>query len=565
MGQTAARCAGRRGARRGGAARCRANPLRPGRVARGGLRGALRAHGRRRGAARRGGPLRPRGPRAPPRRAHLGGRRRRRARRRRASPRPRRAGLAHGGAHRPHRPPAAPRGRAPRRHRPRARLLPAQRSRSAAPPAGDEGADVTVRRARRGAAATGDADEARRAEGDFRARLREGAGFEGPPGARAWAELDLDAVRANARRIRRSAGVPLLAVVKADGYGHGAPAVARAALEGGASRLGVATAAEALALRQAGLTAPVQVLGSFLDSEADLIAQAEASFTLHEEQDLRRVAAAAWRAGRALPVHLKVDVGMGRHGVDPRSAARLLAEAQRCPGVRVAGLMTHLPCAGAPDPAISREQISAFARLVAWARREGLCPPQVHAAASAALFRFPEARFTQVRSGIAVLGLDPGGWAARADVHLRPALSLRARVMRTRVVARGVAVGYGGRWTARRPSRLALLGIGYGDGLPYGLSGRGAHALLAGRRCPIVGTVMMDYALVDASDLPRAPRPGDVATLVGRDGEGRILLEEQARKAGLIPYAFATGLGKRLQRVVRGMQLSPPARVRRAA
>lgn len=382
--------------------------------------------------------------------------------------------------------------------------------------------------------------------------------------ARAWVELDLEAVRDNVRAIRGVSGpdVEVLAVVKADGYGHGGALVARAALEAGAGRLGVATPEEGLRLRQAGLTAPIQLLGSFLDDEAEALLEARLQVALNDPGDLDRAAALARRAGRPLGVHLKVDVGMHRHGVSPGQALELLRRAAADPALRVEGLMTHLPSPG--DEATSRAQLAPFARLVAEAARAGLRPPRVHAAASAALFKLPEARFDMVRPGIALLGLDPDGRVAKTGTTLTPALSLRARVTRVQDVPAGEVVGYGARWTAARASRLALLGIGYGDGLPYGLGGEGADVLLQGRRCPIVATVMMDYLLVDATDLPRAPAPGDVATLFGRDGQAAISLEEQARHAGLIPYALSCGLGARLRREVKGTRLES-ATFRRAA
>lgn len=381
--------------------------------------------------------------------------------------------------------------------------------------------------------------------------------------ARAWVELDLDAVRSNVRAIRAATGgVELLAVVKADGYGHGAAWVARAALEAGATRLGVATADEAVRLRDAGVVAPVQVLGSFLEDELDAAQGARASLTLHEPDDLARVRAAAARAGRPLGVHVKVDVGMHRHGVEPARALDVLARAAGDPLLRVEGLMTHLPSPS--DETTTRRQVDDFAQVLARAERAGLRPPRAHAAASAALFRFPEARFDMVRAGIALVGLDPDGRVARTGTTLAPALSLRARVMRVRDVPAGDPVGYGGRWTAARPTRLALVGIGYGDGLPYALTGTGAHVLLQGQRCPLVATVMMDYLLVDVTDLPRAPAPGDVATLFGRDGEAILPLEEQAKHAGVIPYALSCGLGARLERVVRGAR-AESATFRRAA
>ncbi|MGE0710274.1 MAG: alanine racemase [Planctomycetota bacterium] len=387
-----------------------------------------------------------------------------------------------------------------------------------------------------------------------------------PASARCWLELDAAAIRRNAALARETAGVPLMAVVKADGYGHGAAVVARAALEGGARSLGVATASEAAALRAAGVEAPIQVLGSFLPEELPLLVEARAVATIHEAEDLQRLRGAARAAGRPLPAQLKVDVGMHRHGVAPERALELLAALARDPGIELRGLMTHLPCSAGADLTSSRAQVARFAALVAAADAAGLLPAEVHAAATAALFRLPESRFNQVRAGIALVGLDPA--ACLGGVELTPALSLRVRVMRTKDVPQGQAVGYGARWVAPRPSRIALLGIGYGDGAPYAWTQGGAEVLLQGQRCPLVGSVMMDYMAVDVTDLPRATEPGDVATLVGQDGAQRLTLEAQAARAGLIPYALACGLGGRLQRATVGAAASggeEPARLRLVA
>ena len=364
---------------------------------------------------------------------------------------------------------------------------------------------------------------------------------------RAWAEVDLDAVRHNVRTIRDHAGVALMAVVKADAYGLGAPDVSRAALDAGASYLGVATPHEALTLRHAGINAPIQILGSLLDDEVDVALQARTTLTLHSLSDLHRVAHAARRLGRRPAVHVMVDVGMARHGISPSQALDLLRSASKERAVRLDGFMTHLPCASDPDLARTRAQVAAFAGLTRRAAAQGHLPPRVHAAASAGLFRLPEARFTQVRAGIALGGVDPGGLRA-AGADLRPALSVHTKITHLRKVPKGSSVGYGGRWTAPRPSRLAVLGVGYGDGVLYSLTGHDAHVLIQGRPCPLVGTVMMDYLLADVTHLPSLPKRGDVATLIGSQRQRSIPLEEQAERAGVIPYALSCSLGSSLPR-----------------
>ncbi|MCA8923921.1 MAG: alanine racemase [Planctomycetes bacterium] len=364
---------------------------------------------------------------------------------------------------------------------------------------------------------------------------------------RAWLELDPAAIAANVAEVRRVAGPSLTAVVKADGYGHGAATVAHAALGAGARAVAVATPQAAHTLRAAGVTAPIQVLGAVLDEELELALAADAQLTVHAPRDVKRYAALARHRERPLDVHVMVDVGMHRHGVAPTQA---LVALRACRGpLRPVGLMTHLPCAADAALDTTRAQVGTFRRVVADAAVAGVLPEQVHAAASCALFRLPEARFNHVRSGIALVGLDPGGRIAASGARLTPALSLRAKVVGIKRVARGAQAGYSGRWTAPRDSVLAIVGIGYGDGLPYTLTGRGAEVLLGGRRCPLVGSVMMDYVLVDVTDAPGVG-PGDVATFAGRAGELRIPLEEQASKADLIPYALVCSLGAHLRREV---------------
>ena len=364
---------------------------------------------------------------------------------------------------------------------------------------------------------------------------------------RAWLELDPTAIAANVAEIQRTAGPNLTAVVKADGYGHGAATVARAALDAGARAVAVATPQAASTLRAAGIEAPIQILGSVLDEELELALEAGAQLTLHQPRDVARYAAAARRSAAPLEVHVMVDVGMHRHGVAPSQAVTAL---RACQGsLRAVGLMTHLPCAADADLTSTRAQLATFRGVVAAAARAAALPTQVHAAASCALFRLPSARFNHVRSGIALVGLDPGGRIAASGGRLTPALSLKAKVLGLKRIAQGARAGYSGRWTAPRDSVLAIVGIGYGDGLPYTLTGSGAEALVGGRRCPLVGSVMMDYVLVDVTDAE--VRPGDVATLVGRAGELAIPLEEQSSRAGMIPYALVCSLGAHLRREVR--------------
>jgi len=368
---------------------------------------------------------------------------------------------------------------------------------------------------------------------------------------RAWAEIRLDHLQRNLREITRTAGpgVEVMAVIKADAYGHGAVPVARAALDAGAARLGVGDSTEAIELRQSGITAPVHVLGALVEREIDEVIFHGITPTIHS---LSRIASLDDRAraqGRRLPVHLMVDTGMGRLGVRPESALDLLREIAARPNLFLEGIATHLSSAGDPDPAFTQEQLATFRRVLRTARASGMHIPKVHAAATGGLFFHGKgARFNMVRPGISLYGIDPGGLAERTGVRLEPVLSLRSQIVFLKQIEAGAPIGYGASWRAPARTMIATIPIGYDDGYPYTCSGKGAEVLVKGVRCPIVGTVTMDYLIVDVGRVVE-PRVGDTVTLVGRDGDAEIRVEELARWAGTIPYAIPCGLGKRVRRI----------------
>ena len=246
---------------------------------------------------------------------------------------------------------------------------------------------------------------------------------------------------------------------------------------------------------------------------------------------------AARRLRRTIDVHVKVDTGMGRIGVRPEAAPALVRSLALLPGVRVQGLYTHLACAES-DAAFTALQLRAFRRVVDVLAREGLRPPLVHAGNSAGALRYPAARYDLVRPGLAAYGLYPG---------FEPILTLKSKIVFLKTVAKGATVSYGATWRAKRPTRVATLPIGYGDGYARALSGR-ADVLLGGRRCPVVGRVTMDQVMVDATGAPGA-RVGDDAVLIGRQGRGEIPVAELSRHCGTIPYETATALSSRVPRV----------------
>jgi alanine racemase len=356
-------------------------------------------------------------------------------------------------------------------------------------------------------------------------------------------EIDLGAIRANARTLRERAGKPLMAVVKANAYGHGALPAAKAALAGGAEWLGVATVAEGLTLRRGGVTAPILVLGFTDPSEARRAARAGMRLALAHPRWAERYG----RNAPGLLVHLKVDSGMGRFGARPEEI-RPLVEACRAAGLVIEGAFTHFAAAEA-DEAFTRQQADVFRAVVAELRRMGEPLPVVHAENSAAILRQATPWTTLARAGIALYGLAPDG-TGEVPLGLIPALRWWARIAHLKVVGSGETVGYGRTFRAERPTRVATLPFGYGDGYPRALSNR-AEVLVGGRRCPVVGRVSMDQVTVAVPDDVPAEL-GQRVTVVGAEGSERITLEELARLAGTINYELAAGIAARMPRRYRG-------------
>jgi alanine racemase len=341
--------------------------------------------------------------------------------------------------------------------------------------------------------------------------------------ARALATVDLGAIERNCARLPGH----LCAVVKADGYGHGAVAAAEAARAGGAGWLAVATAEEAAELRRGGVEGPVLVMGALTRPELRVALRAEADVVAWTDE----LAEAAPR------VHVKLDTGMGRLGTKDRRAALRLA---RRPNA--VGLMTHFATADEPGDEHFPAQLEAFADFVREVGRDDLL---VHAANRAAALRDPASHFDMVRCGIAVYGMDPFH-ADPIERGLEPALSLRSWVAALRRFEPGDSAGYGRRWTAPEPTWVATVPIGYGDGWRRGLTNN-CDVLVGGRRRPLVGTVSMDNVTVALGAEPDVS-VGDPVVLIGRQGEERILVEEVARRLDTINYEITCGLSPRVPR-----------------
>ena len=361
---------------------------------------------------------------------------------------------------------------------------------------------------------------------------------------RALARVNLAAIERNCARLAAAAApARLCAVVKADGYGHGAVPAARAAQDGGAAWIAVATALEAAELRAAGLGGPLLVLGALAAEELDIALAADADVVAWREAFAAGVATRARARGRTVGVHVKLDTGMGRLGTrDPAEASRVAAAVSAAPELRLAGAMTHFATADEDDPAFMSEQLDAFS---AWARALRAAAPDalLHAANSAATLAAPAARLDMVRCGVAIYGLDPFQRDAAAQ-QLEPALELRSYVAEVKRCATGQSAGYGRRFVAQRDTWIGTIPIGYGDGYRRGLSGN-AEVMVDGRRVPLVGAVSMDNVTVDLGPGEHEPvARGAPAVLIGAG----IPAEDLAHRLDTINYEITCAITARVPR-----------------
>lgn len=363
-----------------------------------------------------------------------------------------------------------------------------------------------------------------------------------------WIEVDLDAVEANVRAVQMAAeprqGVT--AVVKAQAYGMGASAVARAAVRAGARGAAVARVSEARLLRQAGFTAPILVMGgSVAEDHAEIVASGLTP-TVTDWSTAERLADAAGRAGRTLNVQVKVDTGITRYGAPPDEAIAIIRALPRLGSLKLEGFYTHFAAADDPDPFFAQQQLARFLAICESLRSDGFALGMTHAANSAGALRVPNSGLDTVRAGIALAGGYATGWVPRVG-SLRTSVSLKARVVRFHTPAVGTSIGYGRTYKVYRPMRVALIACGYADGLPRACSNRG-RVLVRGQRAPLVGTVSMDMAMADVSHLPEV-REGDEVVILGRQADDEITLDEFAESAGIIPHELLVRLGSRVPRV----------------
>jgi alanine racemase len=359
-------------------------------------------------------------------------------------------------------------------------------------------------------------------------------------------DVDLDAVRHNIRLLMPPRA-ELMAVVKGDGYGHGDTHVARAALDAGATWLGVAMVEEGLRLREHGIDSPLLVLSEFPPGSEKEALAANLVPSLYTEDGLTRVIDAAGAVGRPVGVHVKVDTGMHRVGVWPAAAAAVFARQVAAAGLELDGLWTHFANAE-EDGGLTRRQLRELVAVDDELRGAGIRPRLLHAANSAATLLYPETHLDMVRPGVAIYGLDPGNGLA-VSAGLRPALTWRSAVTMVKRLPAGEPLSYGHRYRLQGDANVATVPVGYEDGYARALSSR-AHVLIRGQRHRVAGTVTMDQILVDCGD--EDVTTGDDVVLIGQQGDERVTAEELAGIMGTIGYEVVTGISDRVPREYRG-------------
>jgi alanine racemase len=362
-----------------------------------------------------------------------------------------------------------------------------------------------------------------------------------------WLEVDLKAIAGNVKQMRRLTGVDVMAVVKANGYGHGLVPVAREAVEAGAAYCGVARIDEALEFRAAGLSDPILVLGHTPSGRYHQAIEAGITLTVFRRSHLEALRAAASESTRPAVVHLKVDTGMSRLGAPPASAFGMLQELNQMPGVTLEGLFTHFARADEPRVATTEHQDRVFRELVEEVESAGLRPPLVHAANSAAALTRPSSRYDMVRPGIALYGMDPSA-EVRLPSGFQRAITWKARITQIRDLPPGTGVSYGHAYVTTGDERIGVVPVGYGDGYRRE---DGNRVLVRGRQVPVRGRVCMDQLMIDLTDLPSV-EVGEEVVLLGQQGRSLIRASDLAATWGTLNYEVTCGLSARVPRLYDG-------------
>lgn len=371
--------------------------------------------------------------------------------------------------------------------------------------------------------------------------------------SRVCAEIDLDAVAYNMEQMHRNlkAGTQVIAVIKTDGYGHGAIPIAHLFQDyeyiwGFA----VATVEEALSLRNHGIEKPILVLGYAFPEHYQVMVEQRIRPTVFRMDTAKELSNRAVETNEVMPIHIKIDTGMNRIGFpDEEESVRLIKQITELPNLNVEGIFTHFAKADEVDKTSALCQLERFRTFVGRLEKAGISIPLRHCSNSAGIIDLNQANMDAVRAGISIYGLYPSEEVDKKAVDLKPALSLYSHLVYVKTLPAGMAISYGGTFVTKRKTRVATIPVGYGDGYPRTLSNKG-YVLIRGKRAPILGRVCMDQMMVDVTQIPDASE-GDLVTMIGTDGEERITVEELSALSGRFHYEFVCDLGKRVPRVYR--------------
>ena len=369
------------------------------------------------------------------------------------------------------------------------------------------------------------------------------------PYLRTWCEVDLRAIRQNMINIRKKAGQgpKVMAVIKADGYGHGAAEIGQYIYDE-ADYFGVATIEEAVELREAGIDKPILVLGYTSPSLYGQNLKYDVEQTVYTMEATEKMSEEAVKSGRTARIHIALDTGMTRIGVSPDEKGLAFVQAvQRLPGISVVGLFSHLSCADMADKTYTREQLARFDFFVGLLEKNHISIPVKHVCNSAGIMEFDDHRYDMVRAGIILYGLYPSEEVRKEALELAPAMEWKTHVVNIMEPEMNRGISYGATYVTDHPCRIATISIGYADGYPRSLSNKG-WVLIRGKKAPIVGRVCMDQTMVDITDIPDV-KMEDVVTLIGRDGEERISVEDMADLSGSFNYEFVCDVGQRVKRI----------------
>jgi alanine racemase len=368
---------------------------------------------------------------------------------------------------------------------------------------------------------------------------------------RTWAEINLDNIAHNVKEIQRLVGkrTEIMAVVKADAYGHGVLETVSTLIENGTSRLAVSMLDEAIQLRKIGIDVPILVLSHTNPKRADELIKYQITQTIYSHDMAKILSDEALRQGVKAKVHIKIDTGMTRVGFPPGySAVKAVMEIQKLPGIIIEGIFSHFATADEKDSSYTMHQIELFESIISELNRIGILIPIRHISNSAAILQYPEFSMELVRPGIILYGIYPSEEVRKVDADFKPAMTLKTNIAMIKWVEAGTAISYGRKFTTRRKSLIATIPVGYADGYSRLLTGKG-RVLVNGQFAPVVGSICMDQCMIDVTEIDGDVKTGDEVVLLGKQGNREITAQELAGYIGTIPYEIICIIGKRVPRV----------------